>query len=171
MKKIVEQVFQSSQFAVCIKDTDGKVLTQNNPCTKICGSYADKVCDVGCMALYAEDKSQQWQNWGSRVYHNSFVHNAYYDITMLCSDEYLITVLQPLKAKYEMALSYYKDKNLSKRELEIIALLVQGLSNQVICQRLFIAKATLKTHLNNIYRKIHSLGDKPKYLPQRRVSL
>jgi DNA-binding CsgD family transcriptional regulator len=169
MKTVLEQTFQGESFAVCIKDSAGKVQMQNELCLGICGNYADKVCDIGCMELYAKDKSQQWQNWGSRVYNNSFVHNAYYDITLLCSDQHLITFLQPLKAKYEKALAYYKDINLTKREMEIVSLIVQGSSNTEICDHLSVSRATLKTHLNNIYKKVNDSGLALKYIPNKRL--
>ncbi len=171
MKSILDKVFREEKFSVCIKDATGKVLMQNKICSGICGDYADKVCDIGCMALYAKDKSQQWQDWGSRVYKNSFVHNAYYDITLFCSDEYLITFLQPLKEKYEQALSYYKDINLTKREMQIVSCLVQGKSNPAIIGELSISKSTLKTHLNNLYRKVNDSGKAAKFLPHQRSSI
>lgn len=170
MKTSFAQVFQENSFAVCIKDSNGKVLMQNKLCSEICGDYSNKTCDKGCMELYAKDISQQWQNWGSRVYNNSFLHNDYYDITLLCSDDYLITFLQPLKARYSMAYAYYEDKKLTKREMIVIRYLVQGVSNREICEKLSISKATLKTHLNKIYKKVHDSGEIPKYIPHNRIS-
>jgi len=170
MKSILDKVFQEDKFSVCIKDATGKVLMQNKICSGICGDYADKICDIGCMELYAKDKSQQWQDWGSRVYKNSFVHNAYYDITLFCSDEYLITFLQPLKEKYEQALNYYKDVGLTNREMQIVSCLVQGKSNLTIISELSISKSTLKTHLNNLYRKVNDSGKSAKFLPHKRGS-
>lgn len=164
------QVFRKNSFAVCIKDSNGKVLVQNDLCSEICGDYTGKVCDIGCMELYARDKSQQWQNWGSRVYNNSFIHNDYYDVTLLCDDEYMITFLQPLKEKYEMALVHYKDKKLTRREMQIIPYLIKGASNQIICEQLSISKPTLKTHLNSIYKKVRSTGETLKYIPHKRIS-
>lgn len=43
---------------------------------------------------------------------------------------------------------------LTSRELEILALLPTGLSGDELSDKLFIAPATLKTHLNAIYRKL-----------------
>jgi len=45
-------------------------------------------------------------------------------------------------------------KNLTNRELEIIALLVQRLSNKEIAEKLFISPETVKRHIYNIYRKL-----------------
>jgi DNA-binding CsgD family transcriptional regulator len=43
---------------------------------------------------------------------------------------------------------------LSVRELEVLQLVDQGLSNQEIAARLNIAASTVKTHINNIYGKL-----------------
>ena len=171
MKDILKQTFQNNDdFAVCVKDETGKVLMQNSLCSDICGDYHEKICDIGCMKLYAKDESQQWQNWGSRIYNNTYVHGGYYDINLLCSNEHLITFLQPLKEKYEMALIYYKEKGLTNQEMKIISYVVKGASNPEICIKLSISKATLKTHMNNIYKKVQGSGDDPKFIPDKRLS-
>ncbi len=43
---------------------------------------------------------------------------------------------------------------LSQRELEVLHLIAQGLSNQEICQRLFLALSTVKGHNRNIFGKL-----------------
>lgn len=43
---------------------------------------------------------------------------------------------------------------LSQRELEVLTLLVEGLSNQEIADRLIISLATAKTHVRNILNKL-----------------
>jgi len=44
---------------------------------------------------------------------------------------------------------------LSSRELEVLGLIAQGLSNQEICQRLFLALDTVKGHNRKIFEKLH----------------
>ncbi|HXP52798.1 MAG TPA: response regulator transcription factor [Bacteroidia bacterium] len=44
--------------------------------------------------------------------------------------------------------------NLTKREEEIVRLVVQGLSNKQISKRLFISEKTVKNHLGNIFNKL-----------------
>ena len=43
---------------------------------------------------------------------------------------------------------------LSERELEVLTLLASGRSNKEIAGDLFVAVGTVKTHTNNIYRKL-----------------
>lgn len=45
--------------------------------------------------------------------------------------------------------------NLSKRELEILELLVKGNSYKMIAAQTFIAVDTVKRHLQNVYHKLH----------------
>lgn len=43
---------------------------------------------------------------------------------------------------------------LSTREIEVLRLIDQGLTNAVIAERLVVASSTVKTHINNIYSKL-----------------
>ena len=44
--------------------------------------------------------------------------------------------------------------DLSKRELDVLSLLAQGLSNQEIASKLFVSLSTVKTHLQNLFEKL-----------------
>ncbi len=45
---------------------------------------------------------------------------------------------------------------LTEREAEVLILLAQGRSNTEIAQQLYVAEATVKTHINRIFAKTHS---------------
>jgi DNA-binding NarL/FixJ family response regulator len=47
-----------------------------------------------------------------------------------------------------------KADGLTKREIEILRAVAQGLSNQEIGERLWVTEQTVKFHLTNIYRKL-----------------
>ncbi|MDH3901566.1 MAG: LuxR C-terminal-related transcriptional regulator [Gammaproteobacteria bacterium] len=169
MNTMLRDALEAGKNAVCVKDSRKKVLMQDDHCRSICGDQLGKVCKHGCMELYASDKFSQWQDWGSRVYQNSLIKGNYYDVTLLCSTESIITFLQPLKEKYEMALTYFRERGLTRREAEVIALTIRGLSNLDICEYLSISRATLRTHLNNVYRKFRESGEVPEFIPANRT--
>lgn len=58
------------------------------------------------------------------------------------------------KEKKEMELSYDKIGALSKREYEVLMLLVRGLNNKMIGFELYISEKTVKNHITQIYKKL-----------------
>ena len=54
-----------------------------------------------------------------------------------------------------LALEQQKQQlGLSSRELEVLQLMAQGLSNQEIADRLFLSVPTIKTHISNLFFKM-----------------
>ncbi|MFB9845131.1 response regulator transcription factor [Mucilaginibacter ginsenosidivorans] len=47
-----------------------------------------------------------------------------------------------------------KRLNLSKRELEVLQLMAEGLSNQEIADKLFVSLNTIKTHTTQVFEKM-----------------
>jgi DNA-binding CsgD family transcriptional regulator len=121
------------------------------------------------MEIYENDTMQQWKDWGNRTYKNCFLHERYFDVTLLCSNSHLVTILQPLEEKQAIAKEYYRKMGLSKREMEVVAHAIAGLSNTEISEKLHIANATLRTHLNNAYRKIDDAEGTLEHLPTNRI--
>ena len=167
---MLEQTLQASHIAVCVKNADKEVLEQSDLCKQICGDSLGKKCERGCMALYAKDDALQWRDRGTRLYKNSHIHGGFFDVTLMFGGDNIISFLQPLKDKYEQALAHYQDKGLTRRETEVVSLTIRGDTNIDICRTLSISKATLRTHLNNIYRKLREQGEEPVFIPENRVS-
>lgn len=49
---------------------------------------------------------------------------------------------------------YFLTKNLSKSEIEVVILVLQGLINKEVAERLCVAEKTIKFHLGNAYKKL-----------------
>jgi len=47
-----------------------------------------------------------------------------------------------------------EDLHMTRRELEILELIAQGLSNREIAEKLFVSESTVKTHSNRIFEKL-----------------
>ncbi|MEV4417176.1 response regulator transcription factor [Catellatospora sp. NPDC049609] len=50
--------------------------------------------------------------------------------------------------------SWHNPDRLTPREVEILRLMAQGMSNRDIATALFIGESTVKTHVNNTFSKI-----------------
>jgi two-component system, NarL family, response regulator LiaR len=75
------------------------------------------------------------------------VRNAYHGRSTL-SPEVLNVLLSTMQHPHNL------DYDLSKREREVLSLMVEGLNNRTIGQRLFISHSTVKNHIVNIYAKL-----------------
>ncbi|WP_210593246.1 response regulator transcription factor [Streptomyces sp. GESEQ-35] len=65
----------------------------------------------------------------------------------------LVAHLQPEAAASDTRRDALPD-GLTPREAEVLTLIAQGLSNEEICARLVVSRATVKTHINRIFAKI-----------------
>ncbi len=68
---------------------------------------------------------------------------------------HIIVLIEKVAGKRTINLEGAKKKfNLSKRELEVVALINEGLSNKAIAERLFISEQTVKDHIRHIMEKV-----------------
>jgi len=65
-------------------------------------------------------------------------------------------VLVPVPAPESFSVNEVKlrDLGITKRELEILALIAQGLSNREIAEKLFVSENTIKTHSSRLFDKL-----------------
>ena len=49
---------------------------------------------------------------------------------------------------------YLFTKKLSKREIEVVMLVIQGMTNREVANQLCIAEKTVKFHLTNVYKRL-----------------
>jgi DNA-binding CsgD family transcriptional regulator len=72
-------------------------------------------------------------------------------LSKLTDDLKRLTLFSPQNKYVPDKLSIY---NISPREIEVLNLLVQGISYKDIAEKLFISLPTVKTHVSNIYQKM-----------------
>ncbi len=149
-----EQVFENGRVCVCIKDADHRVVEQNESCKKLCGDLTGAVCDKNCMCYYRLNKEHPERSEGMQFYGNKTIEGEQYDICLVNDGERLTTLLYPLESKTQAAADALKEYHLTAREQQIALLIVQGRTNAEIAAELFINKSTVKSHINNMNRKI-----------------
>ena len=63
-----------------------------------------------------------------------------------------VPALQPFALNQERL----KDLGITKRELEILELMAQGMSNREIADKLFVSESTVKTHSSRLFDKLNA---------------
>ena len=87
-------------------------------------------------------KADEWfkyQGIGTKTASKFWLHE-------ICEEKYVET--------YTFSSSLIVNESLTPREREVLSLLIEGYSNQNIAELLFISIVTVKTHLQNIFRKL-----------------
>lgn len=142
-----------STLGLCIKNKDKEVLYQDQKCLDSCGDMRGQICTKGCMESYATVP-------GMTLVKNSKVNDGTVDAVVINDNQKITTLLyhhnQNVHNEEEEKLMRAKlvSFGLTKSELAIFLKVLKGARNTEICQELFISRATLKTHLNNIYKKL-----------------
>jgi DNA-binding NarL/FixJ family response regulator len=75
-----------------------------------------------------------------------------YFVKPIASDEFLLRVQRLLVRSRPVAAAVAS--RLTSREQEVLRLLAEGLDAAEIAGRLFISRKTVRTHIENIYRKL-----------------
>ena len=63
--------------------------------------------------------------------------------------------MQPFSEDSKIFLKNHLAQKLSRREVEVVVLVLEGLTNREVANRLCVAEKTVKFHLTNIYKKLH----------------
>lgn len=143
-------MIENLKLGTCVKNMDKQVLSQDEICVKSCGEMVGEVCAKGCMENYCPVQ-------GMTLVKNSVADNSSIEAVVINDGNTITTLLyankksqDELKAVRETLNSY----GLSKSEVVVFELILSGKKNAEILKDLFISKATLKTHLNNCYKKL-----------------
>lgn len=138
-----------------MKSSKGQVLFQNLPCIEKCGLKKGEFCQGRCLEKFREaGKNGESAAEGFFHFPRLDLEHGMADAMIINDGCHLLTILHPLENKIAEKMHYYQEIKLTKRELEVASLLLEGLANSEISTRLFISRASLKTHINNIYKKV-----------------
>ena len=149
-----KEALRKSRTSLCLMKNGNRVFFQNAVCKKRCGTFTGKSCPLSCVLSCEKSLGRPLENDGIQFFSNNKVGNQFFDVLVFNSLPYRMVLLYPLQQKYDAWLKRFKDKKLSRREMEIANYCIQGFTNSKIMEKIFISKATLKTHLNNIYKKM-----------------
>lgn len=148
-----------SKLGLCVKDQEKRVLFQNDNSVKTCGLMVGQVCGKTCMRLYHQVEECSAISEGMKLFKGTDVEGHKVDALIVNDGQTITTLLYSLdedQDKFIKQEAFFKQKGLTKSELRIMQMVMQGMTNAAIAEKLFISKATLKTHLNNIYKKLPS---------------
>lgn len=141
------------KLPTCITEHNGKIISKNEACNSLCPTAEGEVCksssrltpgnqiDINCTEGMFFNKCQP-------------MGETIVDAVTINDGLTLTTIYYPLTDHIQKQIAMVKKYDLSKRELEVAYLMLNGRSNEAITKELFISKATLKTHINSIYKKI-----------------
>ena len=149
-----EGAFGKTGTSLCLIRSNNVVAYQNSACKKLCGTHAGNLCPQTCVDSCEKAQGRALDESGIQLFKNMRLGREFFDVLFYSALPFRLVLFYPLKQKFEKWLGRFKDHDLSRREMEIAGLRLQGFNNSAISQRLGISKATLKTHLNNIYKKM-----------------
>ncbi len=145
----VSKALNSVNIGVCIKDTKKKVLFQNDVSKQLCDDKAGQVCNLNCTEMDKELKGICHTSMKNQLkFKDKFVNAVFH------KDGNQVTTFMFPSNQIEVIFQKPEIQALSKREQEVVRMILMGLSNNEIAEKLFISRLTVKTHINNIYKKI-----------------
>lgn len=151
-----EQIESSETFGFCQLDAQSKVVFQNKTSKKICGEKTDTECTTCLDTLNPKSLASEEGLFSSK---KMVINDTICDASLIKEKESATVILYPKSTAMERKL-YLNQFELTSREREIAELLLEGKSNAEIMTLLFISKATLKTHVNTLYKKVPTLKTK-----------
>ncbi len=145
----------NGSLGICIKTLDRHIRFQNKRCIELCGSVPEgKECTQGCMKHYKSGVGDVSFDQGLRLVRNVEVPLGRADAVIINDGVDITTFLFDKQELVNRRIAYLETFHLTPTELEVMRNVLAGMTNQEVADALFISKGTLRTHLNNIYKKI-----------------
>ena len=136
-------------IAKCRRRKGGTVAGQNARSIELCGKRKGRACTDGCAEFFQCSEVDR-----PILRRHKLIGRFFFDILAFRDGEDILTFLFPVGNDAEETRNVLKNTRLTPREREISELILRGFTNQQIRKKLFISHATLKTHINRVYRKL-----------------
>lgn len=140
---------QELRLAMCKRNSDGVVLSQNQECLRICKNRRDLVCRDGCNAFLDPHEQRQMQ-----IHENVVVHGVRCNVVTLDVGGRRFTAIESHEAHYRDFFSGLSGTALTETELRVMKMKIAGFTNRQIADENFVSISAVKTHLLHAYRKI-----------------
>lgn len=155
---------------ILMLDSQGRVLLANRQFEEQTGIRLDKIAGLAVAKVLEDGESLEKQmdqlrkapNSSSEAQvrfrdHDNLIRSYNTSISVLRNSAqavigFILVFFDVQDSEKDLA-EFSNQFDISARELEIVRLLLQGCSNQVIADRLFISLYTVKTHVHRIYKK------------------
>lgn len=157
LNKKLDKTLDFNEVGICMTDASKKVIHQNKRCKEICGDQIDHSCSL-CQRPTTQDTQTSPDPFLSSAaiqpFTQTLINNILCDVCKVQENgQKELTIFYPTEQLSTEFESLIKDAGLTTQETKIATLLLKNHSNLDIQNTLNITKATLKTHLNRLYKK------------------
>lgn len=157
-EEILEIISRRSNPGIAIFSLDGRLLYINNEALSM--TNPEKIFEnFKELSINIKNKEK------SRVKDNFLIIEDYagaisaraypIGVSEKAEPTHIIVLLEKIARRREIDIEKAKKYNLTKREIEIVSLISQGLSNKKIAKSLSISENTVKDHIKNIAEKMN----------------
>lgn len=162
-KEALEFLEKNNKIDLVLMDINMPVMNGYETCIQLAKHYPQiKVIALSMYIEHTNIKKMLQAGVHGYVYKNADAETLLSAIDTVMKEDYYVEeeaqhILKDyLNKKKDKSKGYYKFKNfeLTKREKEIVKLIIDGLTNQEIADTLFISIRTVDTHRKNVLSKL-----------------
>lgn len=151
--QLVTHILDNALFGICVVDLNSGSVKHNDKCRSICSCGPDDGID-GNHHCVIKELAARYPTEGLFYRGSLSVNDHLYDVVFIREDVRTTCVLYPQEKKLASFEKILREAKLTQRELEITSMVILGMTNEKVCEKLKITKNTLRTHLKSVYRKL-----------------
>jgi len=152
---IYQEMFQLTTRPATLCDSSGKIMRMNEAARRLVDDGDGK--DKGCLAeleAATQDMVAKGLPLVSAVIGGQMCRLSMSPVTSQHAPTTYILLIDTAEYTRSILCPLMRGSDLSKREVEVCMMVVQGVSNQEIADKLFIAECTVKDHVTSIFEKL-----------------